>query len=184
MSRRESSAVTGCVVSVSLSAEKGVSKLPVEAVELRPDWGVAGDAHAAPGDRQVSLLAEETIERMKRMLASVAERDESDSCHKAGGSQEEITPDELGPGSFAENITTRGLDLPVLPLGTRVTFGDEVVTEVSRIGKECHTHCAIFEKIGHCPMPEEGIFVRVIQGGTVRPGDEVRIGESMDSDGQ
>ena len=132
----------------------------------------------------MSLLAEETIARTKRMLASVAERDESDSCPKAGGSHEEITPDELGPGSFAENITTRGLDLPALPVGTRVTFGDEVVAEVSRIGKECHTHCAIFKKIGHCPMPEEGIFVRVIRGGTVRPGDEVRVGESMDSDGQ
>ncbi len=174
---------TGSVVSVNISPEKGASKHAVEAIELRPDWGVVGDAHAAPGDRQVSLLAEETVLRMKRTLASLAERGESDPCPKAGGSREEADVDELGPGSFAENITTRGLDLPALAVGTRVAFGEEVVAEVSRIGKECHSHCAIFKKIGHCPMPKEGIFVRVIRGGTVRPGDEVRVGEDMDSDG-
>ena len=125
------------VVSVNVSATKGVRKTPVDAVKLVENFGLEGDGHAEPGHRQVSLLAIESIEKMLK------------------------TGVDVGPGDFAENITTRGLDLPCLPIGTRLRLGPEALVEISQIGKICHSRCAIFEQAGDCVMPREGIFARV-----------------------
>ncbi|MGB9906238.1 MAG: MOSC domain-containing protein [Candidatus Saccharicenans sp.] len=142
---------TGLVVSVNLSRTKSVRKKPVPEARLLEDYGLEGDAHAAPGIRQVSLLALESIDKMKKLGL------------------------EVGPGDFAENLTTSGLDLVNLPIGTVLEVGDGVVLEVSQIGKTCHTKCAIFRQVGQCVMPEEGIFARVLKGGKIRVGDKIHV---------
>ncbi len=141
----------GKVVAVCLSKKKGERKTPVDCVRVLPNHGIDGDAHAGNWHRQVSLLALESIEKMQRMGLSVH------------------------AGDFAENITTSGIELPGLPIGTRLTVG-ETVMEVTQIGKECHTRCAIFYQAGDCVMPREGIFARVVQGGRIEPGDAVKVG--------
>lgn len=138
------------VVAVCISKNKGERKTPVASVEFRENHGIVGDAHAGEWHRQVSLLATESIAKMRAMGLDV------DS------------------GDFAENITTEGIDLPALPIGTRLTVG-ETLLEVTQIGKECHTRCAIYHQAGDCVMPKEGIFVRVLTGGTVRPGDAIEL---------
>jgi cyclic pyranopterin phosphate synthase len=158
------------VISVNASDRKHVPKRPVAEAELRPDFGVVGDSHAGAGDRQVSLLAMEAIERMRLKLAEAAKGGRAAKCPKAG--------DFLSPGSFAENITTIGLDISSLPIGTRIRIGEEAVIEISVIGKECHQHCAIRKMVGDCVMPREGVFARVIKGGKVRPGDELHVEEN------
>ncbi|HEY6838633.1 MAG TPA: MOSC domain-containing protein [Geobacteraceae bacterium] len=140
----------GTIVAVCISKNKGERKTPVDAVELRENHGIVGDAHAGEWHRQVSLLAEESIAKMQALGLDVT------------------------AGDFAENITTRGIDLVSLPIGTRLTLGATVI-EVTQIGKECHTRCAIFYQAGDCVMPKEGIFARVIAGGTVKPGDAVTV---------
>ena len=140
------------MVSVNVSPGKGERKKPVERAVLKEEWGIEGDGHAGVWHRQVSLLAEESI---AKMLAKGL---------------------DVGPGDFAENITTRGIELPVLPLGTRLELGTALV-EVTQIGKVCHDHCAIYYQAGDCVMPKEGIFVRVLRGGEVAPGDTVRVTE-------
>jgi MOSC domain-containing protein YiiM len=142
--------MTGEVVAVCISKSKGERKTPVPAVTLRPDHGIVGDAHAGDWHRQVSLLAIESIEKMQRLGLSV------------------------DAGDFAENITTKGLDLPSLPIGTKLILGD-VVMEVTQIGKECHNRCAIYYQAGDCVMPKEGIFARVLQTGEVKAGDPVTV---------
>lgn len=137
--------MTPTVVAVCISKEKGQRKTPVDAVELKENHGIVGDAHAGDWHRQVSLLATESIAKMRALGLDV------DS------------------GDFAENITTRGLDLVALPIGARLAVGDAVI-EVTQIGKECHNRCAIFYQAGDCVMPKEGIFARVINGGTVSVG--------------
>jgi len=137
------------VLAVCISENKGERKKPVEAVELRENHGIVGDAHAGEWHRQVSLLAQESIDKMRALGLDVT------------------------AGDFAENITTSGIDLVSLPIGTRLQVG-ETLLEVTQIGKECHTRCAIFYQAGDCVMPKEGIFVRVITGGLIRPGDEIR----------
>ncbi|OGO08214.1 MAG: molybdenum cofactor sulfurase [Chloroflexi bacterium RBG_13_60_13] len=145
------------IVAVCRSRDKGTRKEPVASVVLKEGQGVAGDAHADCGThRQVSLLAEESVRKMAEAGLRV------------------------GPGDFAENITTRGISLVSLPKGTRLALGEEAVLEVSQIGKECHTPCAIFHQVGWCIMPREGIFARVVSGGLVRPGDGIRIEEQDD----
>ena len=141
--------MSASIVAVCMSAKKGERKTPVELVELRENHGIVGDAHAGEWHRQVSLLALESIEKMQRMGLSVT------------------------AGDFAENLTTRGIDLPSLPVGSRLIIGDALL-EVTQIGKECHTRCAIFQQAGDCVMPKEGIFVRVLRGGTVRAGDSIQ----------
>lgn len=144
--------MSGRVVSVNVSDTKGVRKQPVPEVLLREAYGIEGDAHASSEwHRQVSLLALESIEKMR-----------------AAGL-------DVNPGDFAENITTEGVDLVSLPVGTTMRIGGEVIGEVSQIGKECHTRCAIYYQAGDCVMPKEGIFIRVIEGGIVRPGDMVEV---------
>ena len=142
--------MTAEVVAVCISINKGERKTPVAQVKLQENHGIVGDAHAGEWHRQVSLLALESIEKMQRMGLDV------------------------DAGDFAENITTRGIDLPSLPIGTRLTVGD-VLIEVTQIGKECHTRCAIYHQAGDCVMPKEGIFARVLRGGMVKPGDRVEV---------
>ena len=146
----ENGAVTGIVAAISISARKGISKTNVPSARLVPDWGIQGDAHAGNWHRQVSLLAVESIEKMRAKGLDV------------------------GPGAFAENITTEFIDIPHLQVGDRVSVA-EAELEITQIGKECHSRCAIFEAAGDCVMPREGIFGRVVIGGTVRVGDQVQV---------
>ncbi len=139
------------IVSINVSPHKGTFKYPAEQAELRIDHGIVGDAHAGNWHRQISLLAQESIDSMTRMGV-----------------------DGLVPGKFAENITTEGIELFTLPVGTRLRLG-ECLTEVTQIGKECHQHCEVFKKVGKCVMPTEGIFVKVLTEGVIRPGDAVVI---------
>jgi MOSC domain-containing protein YiiM len=140
------------IIAVCRSREKGTRKKAVTEGILKEDYGLIGDAHAdCCTHRQVSLLAMESIDRMRKLGFQV------------------------GPGDFAENLTTEGSELVSLPIGTRISIGEDALLEVSQIGKECHTGCAIYQEIGKCVMPREGIFARVIHGGCVRAGDDVRI---------
>ena len=140
--------VHGKIVAVSVSGRKGERKTPVPSANLVPDHGVAQDAHAGPGHRQVSLLAAESIAKMKTKGLTV------------------------GPGDFAENITVEGIELTALKAGDRLVVGEALV-EISQIGKECHDRCAIYFQAGDCVMPREGVFARVLRGGKVAPGDPV-----------
>jgi MOSC domain-containing protein YiiM len=140
----------GKVVAVCISENKGERKKPVASVEVRENHGIVGDGHAGDWHRQVSLLAQESIDKMRAMGLDVT------------------------AGDFAENITTSGIELVSLPIGTRLQVG-ETLLEVTQIGKECHTRCAIYYQAGDCVMPKEGIFAKVITGGMIRPGDGVEI---------
>ena len=142
------------VVAVCKSKKKGTKKEAVAEGLFKEDYGLSGDAHAdCQTNRQVSLLATESIDKMRGRGLN------------------------LSPGDFAENITTEGIDLLHLPVGTRILVSDEVILEVTQIGKECHTACAIRRQVGQCIMPKEGVFARVVRGGLVKPGDKVKIGE-------
>jgi cyclic pyranopterin monophosphate synthase len=140
----------GTVVAANVSESKGERKKAAPEVMLRTEHGIEGDAHAGAWHRQVSLLAQESIDKMTAAGLTV------------------------GPGDFAENITTLGIDVASLPIGTILDLGEALV-EVTQIGKECHTRCAIYYQAGDCVMPREGIFVRVLRGGRVAPGDAVRV---------
>jgi len=140
--------MSGSVLAVCTSLNKGERKKPVPSVELVPEHGIAGDAHAGEWHRQVSLLAQESIDKMRAMGLSVS------------------------AGDFAENITTTGIDLVSLPIGSKLSIGSTLL-EVTQIGKECHTRCAIFYQAGDCVMPKEGIFARVLKGGVVTAGMEI-----------
>lgn len=140
----------GSVVAVSISNNKGERKTPVAAVTLQAEHGIVGDAHAGSWHRQVSLLAFESIAKMRAFGLNVSS------------------------GAFAENITTTGVDLVALPIGTRLVIGSAIL-EVTQIGKECHSRCAIYEQAGDCVMPKEGIFARVVVGGIIRPGDALIV---------
>jgi MOSC domain-containing protein YiiM len=141
----------GRVVSVNMSERKTMRKKPGERGTLVLDRGFDGDAHAGDWHRQVSLLALESIEKMR-----------------AAGL-------DVGPGDFAENITTEGLDLMVLPVGTVLRIGHAVLVEMSQIGKVCHTKCAIYYQAGDCVMPREGIFAVVREAGDVATGDAIEV---------
>jgi MOSC domain-containing protein YiiM len=139
------------VVSINISSKKGIRKKPVKEAEIITDHGIKDDAHASgTWHRQISLLALESIKKMQDLGLKVK------------------------PGDFAENITTEGIDLIKLPVGTRMKIGD-VEVEVSQIGKECHTRCAIYYQAGDCVMPKEGIFVKVMKGGKIRVGDPIEV---------
>jgi len=142
--------VSGRVVAVCISKDKGTPKHPIEQGVLAVDWGLQGDAHAGNWHRQVSLLANESIDKMRAKGLNVR------------------------PGSFAENITTAGLKLFTLPIGTRLRLVT-ALAEVTQIGKICHNKCAIYEAAGDCVMPREGIFVRILEPGVVAAGDAVTV---------
>jgi len=140
------------VVAVCRSDKKGTRKEVVAEGILKEDFGLVGDAHAdCCTHRQVSLLATESIDKMRQLGLDV------------------------GPGDFAENLTTEGIELISLPIGTRISMGEGATLEITQIGKECHTKCAIYHKVGICVMPEEGVFARVIHDGTVRTGDSIKV---------
>lgn len=143
----------GSVVAVCISRNKGERKTSVATVTLQEEHGIVDDAHAGPWHRQVSLLATESIAKMRALGLDV------DS------------------GDFAENITTAGVDLVALPIGSRLSIGSAIL-EVTQIGKECHQRCAIFEQAGDCVMPREGIFARVLSGGSIHPGDTLVVSKS------
>ena len=142
------------VTSVNISEKKGTVKHPVPEIVLRCRHGIVGDAHAGDWHRQISLLAEESVDTMRA------------NC-----------PIPLDAGVFAENINTVGVDLKHLPVGTHLRIGETEV-EVTQIGKECHSECAIKKSVGRCVMPTEGIFAVVVREGVVRPGDEIEILEA------
>jgi MOSC domain-containing protein YiiM len=139
------------VLAVNISEKKGVVKHPIEKGYFKENYGLSGDAHAGNWHRQVSLLAQESIDKMK-----------------ASGVK------GLGSGKFAENLTTEGVILYELPVGTKIKVG-EALMEVTQIGKECHKGCAIKNLVGDCIMPREGIFAKVLNSGWIKPQDEIKI---------
>lgn len=140
---------TGKITAVSLSKEKGVKKTNVQTAVLKEDFGIVGDGHAGTKNRQVSLLAVESIKKIREKGLKVK------------------------PGDFAENITTEGIDLLSLKIGDRLRVGKAAVLEISQIGKECHNRCHIYYKVGDCVMPKEGIFAKVIQAGEITVGGTI-----------
>ncbi len=139
------------ILSINVSDQKGTRKKPLQMAIVRENFGIDGDAHASENwHRQISLLAMESIEKMRQLGLKV------------------------NPGDFAENITTEGIDLKNLAVGTKLKVGS-IIVEVTQIGKECHTRCAIYRKVGDCIMPKEGIFVKILKGGVIKIGDPVDI---------
>lgn len=145
------------VVAVNTSITKGMRKQNQESVTLIANHGIQGDSHADGTHRQLSLLGIEDIEFMRRMGADVH------------------------PGDFAENLTTEGLDLSSYPVGTRFRIGDEVLLELTQIGKSCHNGCEIKKLVGSCIMPKKGVFCRILVGGVVHPGDGMAVVETVDA---
>ncbi|MBN1160450.1 MAG: hypothetical protein JXA17_00665 [Dehalococcoidales bacterium] len=143
------------VIAVCRSEKKGTAKTPVAEIIIKKEYGVVDDAHAdTTTHRQISLLAIESIDKMRGKGL------------------------DLKPGDFAENITTKDIDLAALPVGTRLNIGKEAVLEMTQIGKECHAACAIRKQVGDCIMPREGVFARVIRGGRIKPGDIIIMGKN------
>ncbi len=140
------------IIAVCRSDTKGVSKENVGYGVLKENLGLEGDAHAdCCSHRQASLLDMKSIQKMLDMGIKVK------------------------PGDFAENLTTEGIDLVSLPIGTILRIGDDITLEITQIGKDCHAGCAIFKQVGKCIMPKEGVFARVIKGGPVKVGDEIQV---------
>jgi len=139
------------IKAVSVAQTKGIRKENVDSVLLKENFGIIGDAHAGTENRQVSLLTAESIEKMKAKGLDVVS------------------------GDFAENITTEGIDLLSLKIGSRLKAGSDIILEISQIGKVCHTKCRIYYQAGDCLMPREGIFARVVKGGTLRPKDKLEV---------
>lgn len=142
----------GTIRSINISLKKGEKKTPVESAEFFEE-GIRTDAHAGAWHRQVSFLADESADRMRETFSAIA------------------------PGDFAENVTTRGIDFRQVRTGQKIMINGRVSLEITQIGKECHDGCAIKTQVGYCVMPTEGIFAKVIEGGTIKNGDEVLIYE-------
>ena len=143
--------IKGRIRAISVSKEKGTPKTNVPDAELKAKHGIVGDAHAANWHRQVSLLAVESIEKM---LAAGA---------------------KVSPGDFAENITTEGIKLTALSVGDKLCIGQDVKVEITQLGKKCHSRCAIYEQVGDCIMPREGIFAKVVEAGRIKVGDIIEL---------
>ena len=141
----------GTIKAISISENRGTRKTNVPEAELKTDFGIVGDAHAADWHRQVSMLAVESIDKMLAMGAKVS------------------------PGDFAENITTEGIDLSKLSIGNRLRVGQSVELEITQLGKKCHSRCEIFEQVGDCIMPREGIFAKVTGAGRISVGDVIEV---------
>ncbi len=142
----------GKLIAISISKKKGIPKTNVNSVSVLEDFGIEGDVHAGKWHRQISLLANESIDKMRN----------------AG------LPN-LRPGAFAENLTTEFIDVPHLKVGTKIKIGSEAEFEITQIGKECHSKCAIYFKVGDCVMPTEGIFARVIKSGEIQVNDKIKV---------
>jgi MOSC domain-containing protein YiiM len=139
----------GRIKAISISKNRGTQKYNVPAAQLKAGFGIEGDAHAGDWHRQVSLLAEESIDKMRAKGAAVTE------------------------GDFAENITTEGIDLQSLTIGSKLRLGPEAEVEITQFGKQCHSGCIIFQQIGDCIMPREGVFAKVTKPGQIKPGDTI-----------
>jgi MOSC domain-containing protein YiiM len=146
----------GRIKAISISKEQGTKKYNIPTARLKADFGIEGDAHAGDWHRQVSLLGEESIAKMRAKGATVA------------------------PGDFAENITTEGIDLQSLTIGSKVRLGSEAEVEITQFGKKCHSGCAIFQQVGDCIMPREGVFAKVIKPGQIKSGDTIEVLNSND----
>ena len=146
----------GRIKAISISKEQGTKKYNVPTAQLKADFGIEGDAHAGNWHRQVSLLAEESIEKMRAKGATVTS------------------------GDFAENITTEGIDLQSLSIGSKLRLGSVAEVEITQFGKKCHSGCAIFQQIGDCIMPREGVFAKVTKPGQVKTGDTIEVLNSDD----
>jgi len=144
-------AIRGRIKAISVSKEKGTKKVNVPEAELRADFGIIGDAHSGNWHRQVSLLGAESINKMVEKGAQV------------------------GPGDFAENITTEGLNLHELPVGSKLKLGENVELEITQFGKKCHSRCEIFEQVGNCIMPREGVFAKVTKAGAISVGGVIEV---------
>ena len=142
----------GTVIAVCTSPAEGTQKTNVNEALFIEDYGIQGDAHAGKWHRQVSLLSYDKIEEFRARGADVED------------------------GAFGENLVVKGIDFRTLPVGTRLRCGD-VVLEITQIGKECHHGCQIFQKMGECIMPREGVFAKVIRGGIIRTGDKMQVAE-------
>ena len=145
--------MAGKIISVNISKDKGEKKHNIQKCMLIKDKGLKDDAHAGFMHRQVSLLAQESINKIKNMGIDVV------------------------PGDFAENLTTEGIELPTLPIGTKLLVGDGIILRVTQIGKECHARCAIFQQVGDCVMPREGIFTEVLTEGEIKVGDTIKVAQ-------
>jgi MOSC domain-containing protein YiiM len=143
--------MTGTIKAISISEHRGMSKTNMARAELQCEHGVVGDAHAGPWHRQVSLLAVESIDMMVAQGARV------------------------GPGDFAENITTEGIELDKLRLGSRLRLGATAELEITQFGKQCHGRCAIYTQIGDCVMPRAGVFAKVVAPGWIAVGDRIEV---------
>jgi MOSC domain-containing protein YiiM len=145
----------GKIISLNISRHKGLSKVPVEEVVVKDDYGIEGDVHGGAHKRQVSFLANEAIMELNQ--------------------KQKDNTKQVKPGDFAENITTEGIDWKNVKVGARVNAGSDVALEVTLIGKECPKPCAIYYKMGDCVMPTQGVFCKVVKGGILRIGDIVRV---------
>jgi len=143
--------IKGTIKAISVSKTKGTKKTNVTGAQLNADSGIAGDAHAGKWHRQVSLLAIESIDKMIEMGANVS------------------------PGDFAENVTTENINLQNMEIGTRLKLGQSAELEITQFGKECHTRCEIYDQVGDCIMPREGVFAKVIKPGQINTGDAIEV---------
>jgi molybdopterin adenylyltransferase len=143
--------IKGRIKAISVSMKKGTKKENVRQAELKADYGIIGDAHAGKWHRQISLLSFESIAKTSVQGVNVS------------------------PGDFAENITTEGIDLHLLKVGDKIHFDKGIELEITQLGKKCHTKCEIYEKVGNCIMPRDGIFAKVIKGGLLSVGDEIEV---------
>jgi len=146
----------GRIKAISISKNRGTRKYNIPDAELKVNLGVVGDAHSGTWHRQVSLLAQESIEKMRAKAANIK------------------------PGDFAENITTEGIDLGTLTIGSKVKLGSDAEIEITQFGKKCHSDCEIFKQIGDCVMPREGVFAKVTKPGRIKPGDTIEVIQTND----
>ena len=149
-------ATKGRIKAISISKERGTQKINVPKAELQANFGIVGDAHAGNWDRQISLLSFESIDKMDTKGL------------------------DISPGDFAENITTEGIDLEILTIGSKLKLGVTAELEITKFGKTCHGRCQIYERIGDCIMPRQGVFARVTQGGSIQVGDNIEVIEDGD----
>ena len=140
----------GKITGICISEKRGVQKHLITEANIVCDWGIEGDAHGGKWHRQISLLSQEKVDAFKAKGA------------------------DIHPGSFGENLIVEGFDFSAMPVGTRFVIGD-VVLEMTQIGKECHHGCQIFQKMGECIMPREGVFAKVLHGGKIKAGDEMIV---------
>ncbi|MFC1636575.1 MOSC domain-containing protein [Planctomycetota bacterium] len=149
-------AIKGRIKAISISKERGTQKVNVSEADLQANFGIIGDAHAGNWNRQVSLLGFECIDKMNTKGL------------------------DISPGDFAENLTTEGIDLGALTIGSRLKLGVNVELEITKFGKTCHGRCQIYDRIGDCIMPRDGVFARVTRGGSIHVGDSIKVLEDDD----